>query len=58
MNLRAQRRVIALIVLSAAAPLIGAEVRVDLGREQVGRLPTTFEPMVGTWVVAQDGPDK
>ena len=58
MNLRAQRRVIALIVLSAAAPLIAAEVRVDLGREQVGRPPTTFEPMVGTWVVAQDEGDK
>src|SRR5215472_8230224 len=35
-----------------------AEIKVDLGKEQPGKTPTTFEPMVGTWVIAQDGPDK
>lgn len=42
------------IVLAAMA----ADLKVDLGKEQVGKPPATFEPMVGTWVVAQDGPDK
>src|SRR4030095_7075790 len=42
----------------AMAPLLAADVKVDLSKEQVGRPPKTFEPMVGTWVVAQDGPDK
>lgn len=35
-----------------------ADIKVDLGREQVGKPPATFEPMVGAWVIAQDGPDK
>src|ERR1022692_4905193 len=40
---------------SLAAP---ADVKVDLSKEQVGKPPATFEPIVGTWVVAQDGGDK
>jgi hypothetical protein len=43
------------VLLAAAA---AAELKVDLSKEQVGKPPATFEPMVGTWVVAQDGPDK
>jgi hypothetical protein len=35
-----------------------AEIKVDLGKEQSGKPPATFEPMVGTWIIAQDGPDK
>ena len=35
-----------------------ADLKVDLSKEQVGKTPVTFEPMVGTWVIAQDGPDK
>jgi hypothetical protein len=35
-----------------------ADVTVDLTREQAGKPPVTFEPMVGTWVVAQDGGEK
>jgi hypothetical protein len=35
-----------------------ADVKVDLSKETVGKPPVTFEPMVGTWVVAEDGPDK
>ena len=37
--------------------LSAAELKVDLSKERVGRPPATFEPMVGTWVVAKDGPD-
>ena len=39
-------------------PLLAAEKKIDLSKETVGKPPATFEPMVGTWVVAQDGPDK
>ena len=34
-----------------------ADLKVDLSKERVGRPPATFEPMVGTWVVAKDGAD-
>jgi len=51
-----------LFVALSIAVLMGsvhaADMKVDLSKEQVGRPPVTFEPMVGTWVVAQDGPDK
>jgi len=35
-----------------------ADLRIDLSKEQAGKPPVTFEPMVGTWVIGQDGPDK
>jgi hypothetical protein len=35
-----------------------ADIKVDLTKEEVGKPPKTFEPMVGSWVVARDGPDK
>ena len=41
-----------------AGRLRAADVKVDLSKETVGRPPATFEPMVGTWLVAQDGADK
>ena len=44
--------------VAAAATLLAAEIKVDLSKEQPGKPPATFEPMVGTWVVAQDGADK
>jgi hypothetical protein len=44
--------------LLAIAPLGAAEVKIDLSKEQVGRPPKSFEPMVGTWLVVQDGADK
>ena len=47
-----------LVVLGVAVPLIAADTKVDLSKEQVGKPPTVLEPMVGTWVVAQDGTDK
>jgi hypothetical protein len=50
------KKLIALLL--AVAPLAAADVKVDLSKEAVGRPPTTFEPIVGTWVVVQDGADK
>jgi hypothetical protein len=41
-----------------AAVVYAAEIKVDISKEQVGKPPVTFEPIVGTWVVAQDGTDK
>ena len=35
-----------------------ADLRVDLSKEQVGKPPVAFTPMVGTWLIAQDGKDK
>ena len=46
-------------LLMAALGLAGAaELKIDLAKEQVGKPPATFEPIVGTWIVAQDGADK
>ena len=47
---------ILLFVLTVAAG--AAEIKVNLSSEQAGKAPAAFEPMVGTWVVAQDGADK
>jgi hypothetical protein len=50
-----------LVTLTLALALAGVQaqtVKVDLSKETVGKTPTRFEPMVGTWIVAQDGPDK
>jgi hypothetical protein len=44
-------------LLAVAVPR-AADMKVDLSKEAVGKPPATFEPMVGTWVVAQDGGDK
>src|SRR5205823_11411151 len=48
------------IMLGAALllPLQAADRKVDLSKEKPGAPPKSFEPMVGTWVVAQDGGDK
>ncbi len=48
------RRVLALWLL-AAVSLFAAEMKIDLKKEKPGRPPATFEPMVGTWIVTQDG---
>jgi len=42
----------------AMATLHAADMKVDLSKERVGRSPATFEPMVGTWVVAEDAGEK
>ena len=44
--------------LILAGSMLAADKKVDLSKEQPGKPPSTFEPMVGTWIVAQDGPDK
>jgi hypothetical protein len=31
---------------------------VDLSKERLGQPPAAFAPIVGTWRVVQDGPDK
>jgi hypothetical protein len=49
---------IAIVMMFAIAALRAADIKVDLSKETVGRPPATFEPMVGTWLVAQDGADK
>ncbi|HXS94777.1 MAG TPA: hypothetical protein VN736_09250 [Candidatus Limnocylindrales bacterium] len=41
-----------------AVALWAADRKVDLSKEQPGKPPTTFEPIVGTWIVAQDGGQK
>ena len=51
--------VLAALLAVAGAGIVATGVqRVDLAGERVGSAPATFEPIVGTWVVAQDGPDK
>src|SRR6516225_8082196 len=40
------------------ALLSAADLKVDFSKEQTGKAPVNFEPMVGTWVVAQDGSDR
>lgn len=40
------------------APLFAADIKVDLSKEKVGDEPKMFQPIVGTWTVAQDGADK
>ena len=57
------KRFSALVIVLIATMLsrqvgLAADLKVDLSKEEVGKPPATFEPMVGTWVVAQDGSDK
>jgi len=47
-----------LAIPSLPGRLRAAELKVDLSKEQVGKPPNQFEPMVGTWVIGQDGSDK
>jgi hypothetical protein len=50
--------VAACAAIVAVAAVRAADIKVDLGKETVGKPPATFEPMVGTWVIVQDGADK
>lgn len=45
-----------LTVLTLALP--AAEKKVDLSKEKPGKSPATFQAMVGTWVVTEDGGEK
>ena len=53
-----QSGLVALLALAAVAAIKAADTKVDLSRETVGKPPAAFTPMVGTWIIAQDGPDK
>jgi hypothetical protein len=46
------------VLLAAVFSMRAADIRVDLKSEAVGKAPSKFEPIVGTWVVAQDGGEK
>jgi len=48
----------AALVALVALSLWAAEKKVDLSKEQAGKPPAAFEPMVGTWVVVEDGKEK
>jgi hypothetical protein len=58
MNGRTRRGWPLLAAILLIAPLRAADIKVDLAKEQVGKPPVVFEPMVGTWLVTQDGADK
>lgn len=46
------------MVASTVLMVRAADTKVDLSKEAVGKAPKAFQAMVGTWLVAQDGPDK
>src|SRR5204863_855836 len=52
------KTIVLVAALLVAASLNAADQRVDLSKERVGRPPATFEPMVGTWVIADDAGEK
>lgn len=60
MNVRGRGVLLAAATTVAATvgAVSAADLKVDLSKEQVGKAPATFEPMVGTWIVARDGADK
>src|SRR6186997_1070649 len=47
-----------LLIAASAVVLTAQQNRIDLSKETVGKPPATFEPMMGSWIVAQDGADK
>ncbi|MFN7937668.1 MAG: hypothetical protein U0R19_30345 [Bryobacteraceae bacterium] len=51
-------KTLSLGMLVAGLALVAAEKKIDLSKEKPGKPPATFTPMVGTWVVAQDGGEK
>jgi hypothetical protein len=46
------------LIFFTAVSLSAADIKIDLKNEQVGKAPVIFEPIVGTWVVGQDGGEK
>jgi hypothetical protein len=51
--------IVAAAALVVSLPALRAQsTKVDLSKEAVGKNPVVFQPMMGMWVVAQDGPDK
>ena len=51
-------RLAVIVGLVASHLVVAADIKVSLAKEQPGKPPVTFEPMVGTWTVVQDGVDK
>lgn len=54
-------RNLSIVILSAvlvAFSPAASEKKIDLSKEQVGKPPAVFEPMVGTWVVVEDAKGK
>lgn len=51
------RSFIAAAMALAIVSLSAAELKVDLNKEQVGKEPKAFQPIVGTWIVTKDGGD-
>jgi len=49
---------VALAMLLFVSALGAADIKIDLSKEQVGKAPTVFEPIVGTWVIEEDGGEK
>ena len=47
-----------LFLLTLTTLAFAAEMKVDLSKEKVGKPPVAFEPIVGTWTVAEDGGEK
>ncbi|HXT69264.1 MAG TPA: hypothetical protein VN700_05895 [Vicinamibacterales bacterium] len=58
MSLRKNASILLAVAIAAAATLSAQQTRVDLSKETVGKPPATFEPMMGQWIIAQDGADK
>ena len=58
MNLARKHVGVAMAVMLAVGSAAAQQTRVDLSKESVGKPPATFEPMMGSWLVAQDGSDK
>ena len=44
--------------LGLLAISLSAAEKIDLSKESIGKPPRSFEPMVGTWLVAEDGKEK
>jgi hypothetical protein len=44
--------------VAMVAMVNAADLKVDLSKEQVGKPPVSFVPMVGTWLITRDGTDK
>jgi hypothetical protein len=52
------KNTLALVIFTAVQAGYAADLKVDLSKEKTGIPPVQFEPMVGTWVIAQDGSEK
>ena len=58
MSVRSTSVIPAVALSLAVASIAAQQVKVDLSKESVGKPPVAFEPMMGSWIIAQDGADK